>query len=89
MFADINSPNPKEIKLWMIEVKLTITDASYALGISKRQFSRFLSGETKAKKVHGLAMQMLWLVEENRKDIEKSSELKKNKNKKRIKINIK
>ncbi|MAY90348.1 MAG: hypothetical protein CMN00_04085 [Rickettsiales bacterium] len=89
MFEDINSPNPKEIKLWMIEVKLTITDASYALGISKRQFSRFLSGETKAKKVHGLAMQMLWLVEENRKDIEKSSELKKNKNKKRIKINIK
>ena len=89
MFENINSPNPKEIKLWMIEVKLTITDASYALGISKRQFSRFLSGETKAKKVHGLAMQMLWLVEENRKDIEKSSELKKNKNKKRIKINIK
>ena len=89
MFEDINSPNPKEIKLWMIEVKLTITDASYALGISKRQFSRFLSGETKAKKVHGLAMQMLWLVEENRKDIEKISELKKNKNKKRIKINIK
>ena len=89
MFEDINSPNPKEIKLWMIEVKLTITDASYALGISKRQFWRFLSGETKAKKVHGLAMQMLWLVEENRKDIEKSSELKKNKNKKRIKINIK
>ena len=50
MFSDLNNPDPKEIKTWMIEIKLSINDASIALGISKRQFSRLLSGETRAKK---------------------------------------
>ena len=69
MFNNINNPIPQEIKSWMIEINLSISEASIALGISKRQFSRLLSGETKAKKIHGLAMQMLWLVEENNKDL--------------------
>ena len=66
MFDNINNPEPDEIKIWLNEVKLTINQASIALGISKRQFSRFLSGDTKAKKVHALAMQMVWLVEEKK-----------------------
>ena len=69
MFDNINNPEPDEIKIWLNEVKLTINQASIALGISKRQFSRFLSGDTKAKKVHALAMQMVWLVEEKNKDL--------------------
>ena len=69
MFDNINKPEPDEIKIWLNEVKLTINQASIALGISKRQFSRFLSGDTKAKKVHALAMQMVWLVEEKNKDL--------------------
>ena len=69
MFDNINSPEPAEIKVWLNEVKLTINQASRALGISKRQFSRFLSGDTRAKKVHALAMQMVWLVEEKNKDL--------------------
>ena len=69
MFDNINKPEPGEIKIWLTEVKLTIDQASIALGISKRQFSRFLSGDTKAKKVHALAMQMVWLVEEKNKDL--------------------
>jgi hypothetical protein len=69
MFDNINKPEPDEIKVWLDEVKLTINQASIALGISKRQFSRFLSGDTKAKKVHALAMQMIWLVEEKNKDL--------------------
>lgn len=69
MFDNINKPEPNEIKIWLNEVKLTINQASIALGISKRQFSRFLSGDTKAKKVHALAMQMVWLVEEKNKDL--------------------
>ena len=69
MFDNINKPEPDEIKVWLVEVKLTINQASIALGISKRQFSRFLSGDTKAKKVHALAMQMVWLVEEKNKDL--------------------
>ena len=69
MFDNINKPEPDEIKVWLDEVKLTINQASIALGISKRQFSRFLSGDTKAKKVHALAMQMVWLVEEKNKDL--------------------
>ena len=40
----------------------TIDSGSSALGISKRQFARFLSGETNAKRVHSLAMQMIWLI---------------------------
>lgn len=78
MFNNINNPIPQEIKSWMIEINLSISQASVALGISKRQFSRLLSGETKAKKIHGLAMQMLWLVEENNKDLIKiKSKIKK------------
>ena len=69
MFDNINKPEPNEIKIWLNEVKLTINQASIALGISKRQFSRFLSGDTRAKKVHALAMQMVWLVEEKNKDL--------------------
>ena len=69
MFDNINNPEPDEIKIWLNEVKFTINQASIALGISKRQFSRFLSGDTKAKKVHALAMQMVWLVEEKNKDL--------------------
>ena len=69
MFDNINNPEPDEIKIWLNEVKLTINQASIALGISKRQFSRFLSGDTKAKKVHALAMQIVWLVEEKNKDL--------------------
>ena len=69
MFDNINKPEPNEIKIWLNEVKLTINQASIALGISKRQFSRFLSGDTKAKKVHALAMHMVWLVEEKNKDL--------------------
>jgi len=87
MFDNINNPEPYEIKIWLKEVQLTINQASNALGISKRQFSRFLSGDTKAKKVHALAMQMVWLVEEKNKDL---IEKKKNISKKEIiKIQIK
>ncbi|MDC3091879.1 hypothetical protein OA848_05785 [Rickettsiales bacterium] len=87
MFDNINNPEPFEIKIWLKEVKLTIDQASNALGISKRQFSRFLSGDTRAKKVHALAMQMVWLVEEKNKDL---IEERKNMSKKEIiKIQIK
>ena len=68
MFENINYPEPKEIKIWLTKVKLTIYEASLELGISERQLLRFLSGETQAKKFHALAMQMIWLFEENKKD---------------------
>ena len=87
MFDNINNPEPDEIKIWLNEVKLTINQASIALGISKRQFSRFLSGDTKAKKVHALAMQMVWLVEEKNKDL--IEEIKSFPKKEIIKIQIK
>ena len=45
----------------------TLFSASQKIGVSKRQFSRFLSGETSAKRVHALAMQMVWLIQENKK----------------------
>ena len=86
MFNDINSPQPNEIKFWMSEIKLNIDEASVALGISKRQFLRFLSGDTKAKKVHALAMQMLWLIDENNKEL---NIYKPKKREKIIKIEIK
>lgn len=70
IFNDINKPDPLEIKSWLKELNFSVNEASIALGISKRQFSRFLSGETSAKKIHGLAMQMLWLISENNKDIQ-------------------
>ena len=44
--------------------KLNIDQSAEILGISKRQFSRFLSGETQAKRVHSLAMQMVWILYE-------------------------
>ena len=48
---------------------LNVRNASDALGISKRQFSRILSGESKAKRLHALAKQMVWLINENKKKI--------------------
>tara|TARA_X000001036_G_scaffold188401_1_gene177596 strand:+ start:1734 stop:2006 length:273 start_codon:yes stop_codon:yes gene_type:complete len=88
-FFDLDNPKPQEIKDWMKNNNLTIETASKSLGVSKRQFSRFLSGETNAKKVHTLAMQMLWLINENKKiDEENKNNHKKNKVK-RISIPIK
>ena len=69
IFFDIDSPKPSEIKDWMKKNSLNIEESSKVLGISKRQFSRFLSGETKAKRVHTLAMQMIWILNENKKEI--------------------
>ena len=85
MFQDINKPEPEEIKYWMTQINLSINEASVELGISKRQFLRFLSGDTEAKKVHALAMQMLWILHESKKDLVK----KKNAGVKKIKIPIK
>ena len=86
-FFDLDKPNPDEIKNWMKINNLTIISAAKKLGISKRQFSRFLSGETNAKRVHSLAMQMVWLINENKKSI--INENKKTKNVKKISIPIK
>ena len=70
-FFDIDNPNPEEIKKWMKVNNLNIDKSSEILGMSKRQFSRFLSGETKAKRVHSLAMQMVWLINENKREFDK------------------
>ena len=70
-FFDIDNPNPDEIKKWMKVNNLSIDKSSEILGLSKRQFSRFLSGETKAKRVHSLAMQMVWLINENKREFDK------------------
>ena len=70
-FFDIDNPNPEEIKKWMKIKNLNIEKSSEILGLSKRQFSRFLSGETKAKRVHSLAMQMVWLINENKREFDK------------------
>ena len=87
LFADINNPTTQEIKDWMLKSDLSISSASELLGISKRQFLRIISGESKAKKIHSLAMQMIWLINENKKNIlNKSSEV--NSQKKIIKIPI-
>ena len=88
-FFDLDNPKPQEIKDWMKNNELTIETASRSLGVSKRQFSRFLSGETNAKKVHTLAMQMVWLINENKKIDEESKNNHKKKNVKRISIPIK
>lgn len=69
IFFDIDNPEPSEIKDWMKKNSLNIDESSKILGISKRQFSRFLSGETKAKRVHTLAMQMIWILNENKREI--------------------
>tara|TARA_Y100000287_G_C13974821_1_gene235191 strand:- start:36 stop:308 length:273 start_codon:yes stop_codon:yes gene_type:complete len=88
-FLDLDNPKPDEIKKWMEVNNLTIISASNKLGISKRQFSRFLSGDTNAKKVHSLAMQMLWLIIENKKIEQKNLQKNNNSKKGRIRIPIK
>lgn len=88
-FFDLDNPKPQEIKDWMKNNNLTIETASKSLGVSKRQFSRFLSGETNAKKVHTLAMQMIWLINENKKIDEENKNNHGKKNVKRISIPIK
>ncbi len=70
-FFDIDNPKPEEIKKWMKINNLNAEKSSEILGLSKRQFSRFLSGETKAKRVHSLAMQMIWLINENKREFDK------------------
>ena len=70
-FFDIDNPKPEEIKKWMKVNNLNIDKSSEILGLSKRQFSRFISGETKAKRVHSLAMQMVWLINENKREFDK------------------
>ena len=87
LFFDIDNPSPDEIKIWMKKNDFTINSGSFALGISKRQFARFLSGETNAKRIHSLAMQMVWLINENKKTIIDEN-LKKNKSKNIKKISI-
>ena len=87
LFFDIDNPSPDEIKKWMKKNDFTINTGSFALGISKRQFARFLSGETNAKRIHSLAMQMVWLINENKKTIIDDN-LKKNKKKNIKKISI-
>ena len=69
-FFDIDNPKPEEIKKWMKINNLNIEKASEILGLSKRQFSRFLSGETYAKRVHSLAMKMVWLISENKREFD-------------------
>ena len=85
IFIDIDKPHPHEIKEWMRKNKLNIDQSAEILGISKRQFSRFLSGETQAKRVHSLAMQMVWILCENKKEIIKND----NGNSKKVTIPIK
>ena len=87
LFLNINEPTPSEIREWMKLIDLNVVNASDALGISKRQFSRILSGESKAKRLHALAMQMLWLINENKKKIIDENQ-NKNLSKKTIKIPI-
>ena len=77
LFFNIDKPSPEEIKNWMKKNELSINSASEILGISKRQFSRFLSGETDAKRIHALAMQMVWLINENKKKFMTKINLKK------------
>ncbi len=86
---DLDNPKPEEIKHWMKINELNIITAADTLGMSKRQFSRFLSGETNAKRVHTLAMQMVWLVKENKKELQsENNNLQKPNNKKIKKISI-
>ncbi len=88
LFLNINKPSPSEIREWMRINDLTVQSASEILGISKRQYARILSGESKAKRLHALAMQMVWLINENKKQIIDQN-LKQNISKKSIKIPIK
>lgn len=75
MFNDVSNPEPYEIKQWLHETQLTLSQAATELGISNRQLSRFLSGETNAKKIHALAMQMVWLLIEEKKENEKVNKI--------------
>ncbi len=88
LFLNINEPSPNEIRQWMKINDLTIQSASETLGISKRQYARILSGESKAKRLHALAMQMIWLINENKKKIIDEN-LNDNISKKTVKIPIK
>ena len=88
LFLNINEPSPNEIRQWMKINDLTIQSASETLGISKRQYARILSGESKAKRIHALAMQMIWLINENKKKIIDEN-LSDNISKKTVKIPIK
>lgn len=88
LFLNINEPSPDEIRQWMKINNLTILSASETLGISKRQYARILSGESKAKRLHALAMQMVWLINENNKKIIDES-INKSISKKSVKIPIK
>ena len=76
-FIDIDNLQPHEIKKWMKINNLNIKKSSEILGLSKRQFSRFLSGETNAKRVHSLAMQMVWLINENEREFDRKIAKKK------------
>ena len=88
LFFDIDNQTPNEIKNWMKNINLSANEAAKNLSISKRQFSRFLSGETTAKRIHSLAMQMIWLINENKKRvINESKQIKKDT--KKISIPIK
>lgn len=69
LFFNVNEPTPDEIRKWMKLNDLSAQNASELLGISKRQYLRILSGESKAKRIHALAMQMIWLINENKKEI--------------------
>ena len=88
LFLNIDEPKPNEIKEWMKKNDLSIENASEILGISKRQFSRILSGESKAKRLHALAMQMIWILNENKKQIMEKNFIK-DSEKKSVKIPIK
>ncbi len=87
LFLNINQPSPIEIREWMKMNNLTVKTASEILGISKRQFARILAGESKAKRLHALAMQMVWLINENKKKI-MDENVKHDFSKKSIKIPI-
>ena len=87
MFDDLNNPKPSEIKRWLRDTELTVSRGAVALGISNRQLLRFLSGETNAKRVHALAMQMIWLLVEENKEKSKINDV--NQNIKSIQIPIK
>ncbi len=88
LFLNVDEPSPNEIREWMKKNDLSIQSASDSLGISKRQFARILSGESKAKRLHTLAMQMIWLINENKRKI-MDNKLDNSFKKKSIKIPIK
>ncbi len=90
LFYNVNEPTPDEIRKWMKLNDLSAQTASELLGISKRQYLRILSGESKAKRIHALAMQMIWLINENKKEINNNNTKYERKSRqKAIKIPIK